>query len=142
MNSGYLRTYSELCTLNSYDERFEYLLLNGRVGAETFGFDRYLNQKLYKSKEWQRVRNHVIMRDMGCDLGLEGYDIFGTIYVHHMNPIGPDEILNDPEYVLNPEYLICVTMDTHNAIHYGDGSHLNRMKVIVRKPNDHCPWKK
>ena len=137
-----IRTYSELSQLETYEERFEYLLLSGRVGEETFGFDRYLNQQLYKSKEWKMVRDLVIMRDNGCDLGMEDYDIFGTIYVHHMNPISTDDILDISDYLLNPEYLICVSLDTHNAIHYGSYDYVNRNKVITRKPNDHCPWKK
>jgi hypothetical protein len=116
--------------------------LNGRVGEDTFGFDRYLNQQLYKSKEWKSVRDEVIIRDNGCDLGMEDYDIFGTIHVHHMNPLTSDDIINSTEYLLNPEYLICVSIDTHNAIHYGTKDYVNKNKLVTRKPNDHCPWKK
>ena len=136
-----IKTYSELSQLETYEERFEYLSLSGQVGQDTFGFDRYLNQQLYKSKEWRRVRNIVILRDMGCDLGMEDYDIFGTIYVHHMNPITTEDITNYSEYLLNPEYLICVTLDTHNAIHYGTNDYINRNRIVTRTPNDHCPWK-
>ena len=136
-----IKTYSELSQLETYEERFEYLSLSGQVGQDTFGFDRYLNQQLYKSKEWRRVRDIVILRDMGCDLGMEDYDIFGTIYVHHMNPITTEDITNYSEYLLNPEYLICVTLDTHNAIHYGTNDYINRNRIVTRTPNDHCPWK-
>lgn len=137
-----IRTYSELMQLQSYDERFEYLSLGGRVGEETFGFDRYLNQQLYKSKEWKTIRDYVIMRDNGFDLAMDDYDIYGTIYVHHMNPITSNDIIDSTEYLLNPEYLICVSMDTHNAIHYGNKDYLDRHKIVMRTPNDHCPWKK
>lgn len=135
-----IRTYSELSSFKSFKERFEYLKLDGTVGKDTFGFDRYLNQKFYKSKEWERVRDIVIVRDNGCDLGVEGYDIHSRIYIHHMNPLKVDDILNRSDYLLNPEYLICVTMNTHNAIHYSDDSIL-MTGPIVRTPNDTCPWK-
>ena len=137
-----IRTYSELMELQTYEERFEYLLLGGKVGKETFGFDRYLNQQLYRSKEWMQVRDMVIMRDYGCDLGVEGYDIFGTIYVHHMNPITSDDVIQSSEYLLDPEYLICVSADTHSAVHYGNSEYLKRNTLIQRTPNDHCPWKR
>lgn len=135
-----IRTYSELSSFKTFKERFEYLKLDGTVGKDTFGFDRYLNQKFYKSKEWERVRDIVIVRDNGCDLGVEGYDIHSRIYIHHMNPLKVDDILNRSDYLLNPEYLICVTMNTHNAIHYSDDSIL-MTGPIVRTPNDTCPWK-
>jgi len=127
--------------LETYEEKFDYLTLNGAVGEDTFGFDRYLNQQLYKSKEWKMVRDIVIMRDNGCDLGCDGYDIFGTIYVHHMNPLSPDDFTNSSEYLLNPEYLICVTLDTHNAIHYGTNDYVNKNRIVTREANDHCPWR-
>lgn len=128
--------------LETYEERFEYLSLSGVVGEDTFGFDRYLNQQLYKSKEWKMIRDIVIMRDNGCDLGFDGYDIFGTIYVHHMNPLSVDDFENSSEYLLNPEYLICVTLDTHNAIHFGTYDYVNRNRIVTRSANDHAPWKK
>ena len=137
-----VKTYSELSQLDTYEDRFNYLSLSGVVGKESFGFDRYLNQQLYKSKEWKMVRDIVILRDNGCDLGLEDYDIFGTIYVHHMNPISSDDILNVSDYLLNPEYLVCVTLDTHNAIHYGSRDYVDRNRIVTRQHNDHCPWKK
>jgi len=137
-----IRTYSELLELKTYDERFAYLSLNGKVGEETFGFDRYLNQQLYRSNEWKRVRDYVILRDNGCDLGMEDHDIFGTILVHHMNPISSDDVVNSSQYLLNPEYLISVSIDTHSAIHYGVKDYADRIKVVTRRPNDHCPWKK
>lgn len=135
-----VRTYSELIKLQSFEERFEYLKLNGRVCKETFGFDRYINQIFYKSKEWQTVRDTVIIRDNGCDLGLHDREIRGRILIHHMNPISKEDILRRSDAILNPEYLICTTKNTHNAIHYGDISLLMR-DPIERKPNDTCPWK-
>lgn len=137
-----IRTYSELITLPTFEERFKYLQLNGAVGKDTFGFDRYLNQKFYRSPEWKRIRNEVIIRDNGCDLGVEGYEIYGqTIMIHHMNPITIKDIADASEYLLNPEYLITTVHNTHNAIHYGD-EELLCLGPIVRTPNDTCPWKK
>lgn len=135
-----IRTYSELMKLNTFKERFEYLKLGGVVGEETFGFDRYLNQMFYKTPEWQSVRDFVIVRDNGCDLGLEGYDIHGKILIHHMNPITVDDIINRSEYALNPEYMISTQLSTHNAIHYGDESLLPQ-DPIIRTKNDTCPWR-
>jgi len=135
-----MRTYKELSRLKTFDERFEYLKLGGIVGEATFGFERYLNQMLYNSSEWRRLRNRIIVRDNGCDLGLEGYEIHGTIIVHHMNPINADDLKGFSEDVFNPENLICVSLDTHNAIHYGDKSLIPQMPV-ERRPGDTCPWK-
>ena len=135
-----IRTYRELSKLKTYRERFEYLLLNGVVAEDTFGFDRYFNQKFYKSIEWRRLRNQIIIRDNACDLGLDGYDIFGKVIVHHMNPICLDDISSCSEFLMNPDYLICVSMDTHNAIHYGDLGYLDAKKQIVRRPNDTKLW--
>lgn len=139
MNS---RNYSELSDLKTYEERFEYLSLGGKVGADTFGFDRYLNQKLYQSKEWKMVRDVVITRDNGCDMGLDDYDIFGTIHVHHMNPISADDIINTSVDLLDPNKLVCVSVETHNAIHYGNKEYVNRNRIVERTRNDQCPWKK
>ena len=135
-----IRTYSELRKLNTFKERYDYLRLYGRVGKETFGFDRYLNQIIYKLPEWKSVRDKVIVRDCGCDLGMEGYEIGEKILVHHMNPITMDDIINHNQDIFNPEYLICVSHQTHNAIHYGDESQLISGPV-ERSPNDTCPWK-
>lgn len=135
-----IKTYSELITLPTFKERYKYLQLSGAVGEETFGFDRYINQKFYRSQEWKRVRDFVIIRDNGCDLGVEGYDIHGKILIHHMNPIRIDDIRFLSEYLINPEYLISTTLSTHNAIHYGDES-LLMAEPIERTPNDTCPWK-
>ena len=136
-----IRTYSELIKLPTFEERFKYLQLNGVVGKDTFGFDRYINQKFYRSPEWKRIRNEVIIRDNGCDLGVEGYEIYGqTIIIHHMNPITIKDIADASEYLLNPEYLITTVHNTHNAIHYGDES-LLCLGPIERTPNDTCPWK-
>lgn len=135
-----IRTYSELETLPTFEERFKYLQLNGQVGKDTFGFDRYINQNFYRSLEWKRVRDKVILRDNGCDLGVEGYEIHGRILIHHMNPITIRDIESMSEYLLNPEYLISTVHNTHNAIHYGDESLLITVP-IERTKNDTCPWK-
>lgn len=136
-----IRTYSELIAIPSFEERFKYLKLGGRVGADTFGFDRYLNQKLYQhDRRWKDARDQVIIRDNGCDLAMEGYEIYGKIIVHHMNPISLDDVLNDRDWIFDPEFLICTTHNTHNAIHYGDERKLNTAP-IVRTKNDTCPWK-
>lgn len=135
-----IRTYSELIQLPTFEERFRYLRLKGSVGKETFGFDRYLNQNFYRSSAWKRVRDQVIVRDNGCDLGIDDRIIYGKILIHHMNPINDEDILNMTDILLNPEYLICVTLDTHNAIHYGDEDLLIK-EPVVRFKNDTCPWK-
>lgn len=142
MRTMEIRTYSELKDIPTFKERYKYLKLSGTVGLDTFGFDRYLNQTFYKSPEYRKIRQEVILRDNGCDLGLDGYEIFGKILVHHMNPITKRDILERSDYALNPEYLICVSHNTHNAIHYGDESLLQLDIPIVRKPNDQAPWRK
>ena len=135
-----IKTYSELITFSTFEERFEYLQLKGIVGQETFGFDRYLNQILYNSKEWKHLRNEIIVRDNGCDLAFEGFEIHGRILIHHINPITIDDVIKRREMVFDPENLICVTHNTHNAIHYGDKS-LLITGPIERRANDTCPWK-
>ena len=142
-----IRTYSELIKMESFMDRYRYLRLGGKVGEETFGFDRYLNQRFYKSDEWLRVRDYVILRDTGnhqyCqDLGMEGHDIRGRILVHHMNPISMEDIVRKTEFLLDPEYLICTVKNTHDAIHYGDESMLLANVPIERSRNDTCPWRK
>ncbi len=127
--------------MDSFEDRFNYLALHGRVGQDTFGYERYLNQMVYKNYKWRALRDQIIIRDGGCDLALEGYDIYDKIYIHHMNPITAEDIENNSEFMWNPEFLICVSFSTHNAIHYGDTSYLNRNKVIERRPNDTIPWK-
>lgn len=134
-----IRIYRDLKQLPTFQERFEYLKLNGKVGEETFGFDRYFNQRFYRSKEWKDVRNYVITRDYGCDLAIFDREIFGKVLIHHMNPISLDDIRHSSDYLLNPEYLICVSKQTHDAIHYGDSSLLT-LEPIVRKPNDTILW--
>lgn len=134
-----IRTYNELMLLPTFEERFEYLKLSGRVGEETFGFDRWLNQKFYRSAEWKHLRDQVIIRDNGCDLGVEGREIYGKILIHHMNPISKKDILERTDLLLNPMYLISVTKQTHDAIHYSDDSILMK-DPIVRSKNDTCPW--
>lgn len=141
MTTTNIKTYSELIKLPTFIERYRYLRLTGRVGEDTFGFDRYLNQIFYRSAEWKRVRDFVIVRDNGCDLGIEDRAIYGKILIHHMNPITDKDILNATDILLNPEYLICVSHITHNAIHYGDES-LLITEPIVRTKNDTCPWKR
>ena len=136
-----IRTYSELSKLKTYEERFRYLRLDGKVGRETFGFDRYLNQAFYRLQKWKEVRNKVIVRDNGCDLGIEGYEIYGRVIIHHMNPVTIEDILRESEFLFDPEFLISTTHSTHNAIHYGDESLLITASV-ERKANDTCPWKK
>ena len=140
VNPMSIRTYSELIKIPTFKERFEYLRLDGKVGEETFGFDRYLNQVFYKSPEWKAARDFVIIRDQGCDLAMEGHEIFGKILVHHMNPISMEDIVHRTEYLLDPEYLICTIKNTHDAIHYGDGS-LLITGPIERTKNDTCPWR-
>lgn len=135
------RCYSELIRLPTFEERFEYLKLDGGVGVSTFGFDRYLNQKFYHSDEWKRIRDQVIVRDLGCDLAMRDYQIYGKIYIHHMNPITVRDIRGATAYLLNPEYLVCVSYDTHNAIHYGSEPKAPQ-GLIIRRPGDTCPWKK
>lgn len=135
-----IRTYDEMSKLKTHRERFEYLRLDGIVGQETFGFDRYLNQQFYKDEEWLRVRNDVIIRDEGCDLGVEGYEINSTILVHHMNPITAEDIINRVGHILDPQFLICTTKNTHKAIHYGDVNLLDGTP-IERTPNDTVPWR-
>lgn len=136
-----IKTYSQLIALPTFEERFRYLRLRGAVGEDTFGFDRYLNQAFYRSAEWKRVRDLVIIRDNGCDLAFEGREIYGRILIHHMNPISVKDIQDASDILLNPEYLICVTHATHNAIHYGDENLLVKPPV-ERTPNDTCPWKR
>ncbi len=136
------RTYSELIKLPTFEERFEYLRLDGKVSAETFGFDRYINQILYRSAEWKRCRRKIVLRDLGCDLGIEDRPIGGKILVHHMNPITLAEAEARDSSIFNPEYLITVSLDTHNAIHYGDLNLITPTNVITREPNDTCPWKR
>lgn len=133
------RSYSELIRLDTYEDRFNYLRLRGRVGRETFGFERFLNQNFYRSHEWKNIRNHVIFRDNGCDMGFEGFEIGGNIIIHHMNPITPDQVRRSDLTMLDPEYLISVSLRTHNDIHYGT----NKMylpPIADRKPGDTKLW--
>lgn len=134
-----MRTYSELAQIDNFEDRFEYLKLGGEVGATTFGFDRYVNQQFYRSREWRLMRQKIIARDIGCDLGIEGYEIYDRIYIHHMNPMTVDDLTHGNEDILDPEYLISTTHRTHNAIHYGDAS-LLRKDLVERKPGDTKLW--
>lgn len=136
-----IKTYSELVTFSTFEERFKYLQLSdGRVGDDTFGYDRYLNQQFYKTREWRNLRDSLIVRDNGCDLGVDGYEIYGRIIIHHLNPISKNDILYRTDFLTNPEYLICTTHNTHNAIHYGDENLLAKGPV-ERTANDTCPWR-
>ena len=142
MNQTIIRTYSELMTLDTFEDRFLYLKLDGSIGQDTFGFDRYLNQLFYRSPEWKQIRKFIITRDMGCDLAILDHEIINQqIIIHHMNPLTKEDIINKSDYLLNPEYLICTTKRTHNAIHYGDERLLDPIIPIVRTKNDQCPWK-
>jgi len=136
-----IRSYSELITYNSYEDRFEYLKLDSVIGETTFGFERYLNQIFYKSKEWKRVRDRIIVRDKGCDLGIAGRDIYGPAIIHHINPITIEDIQNRNPCLFDPENLITTIDRTHKAIHYSDARQLI-LDPVERKPYDTCPWRK
>lgn len=135
-----IRTFSELRRLKTFEERYQYLRLAGVVGVSTFGFDRYLNQMLYTSGRWRRTRDDVIIRDNGCDLGIQDYEIHGMILIHHMNPLTIEDVELDRDEIYDPELLITTTTNTHNAIHFGNESLLPKLPVVRRK-NDMCPWK-
>lgn len=138
-----IRCYSELAQLTTFEERYAYLRLNEKVGRDTFGFDRYLNQMFYKSQEWRQLRDYVICRDLGCDLGVEGFEInAGQVLIHHMNPITKSDIELRSDLLLNPDYLITTILSTHNAIHYGDEKIVQSRTMINRTRNDTCPWKR
>jgi hypothetical protein len=142
MTNTNIKTYSELITLPTFEERYRYLRLGGRVGADTFGFDRYLNQVVYqRDPRWKEARDIVIIRDNGCDLGIKGREIYDKILVHHMNPITMDDLLHDRDWIFDPEFLISTSLITHNAIHYGDENLLMKAP-IERTKNDTCPWKR
>lgn len=134
------RSYRELLQFQSFEERFNYLKLAGEVGNPTFGYDRYFNQQFYHSSEWRRARNRIILRDNGCDLGMPDYEIQGRIYIHHINPITKQDVEDFSDNLFDPDNLICVTFDTHNAIHFGDGRTLPKTP-IERAPGDTCPWR-
>lgn len=135
-----IKTYTELRRLETFEERFNYLKLDGAVGEDTFGFDRYLNQLFYRSREWKSLRDQIIIRDDGCDLGVPGFEIGSRIIIHHMNPLTIDDIRSQTDFLLNPDYLICVSHQTHNALHYGVDK-LTPPRVVQRAPNDTCPWR-
>lgn len=135
-----IRTYSELITIPTFEERLKYLQLKGSVGKDTFGYDRYLNQVLYRSTEWKRLRNQIIIRDSGCDLACDGYDIYDKVLIHHLNPITVEDVLTRSRKVFDPDNLVCVSHNTHNAIHYGDVD-LLVTGPIIRTKNDTCPWR-
>lgn len=133
------RTYSELCQFDAFEERFDYLVLRGNVGQRTFGFDRWINQRFYRSLEWRSARNYVIVRDCGCDLGVIGYEIHSGLFIHHMNPLSLTDITNGEEWIIDPDYLITTSLQTHNAIHFGDENRLPRGPV-TRKRGDTKLW--
>lgn len=134
-----IRRVSQLLRYDSFEDRYEYLKLNGVVGADTFGFDRHINQKFYRSTEWRRARELVMIRDNGCDLGVPGYEIQSEVVVHHLNPMTADDIIHGEDWIFDPEYLITTTPETHNAIHYGDAS-LLRTSFVQRSPGDTKLW--
>jgi len=133
------RSYSELRRIDSFDERYRYLALRGSVGDPTFGFDRYINQMFYASRQWKQIRQHIIARDSACDLGIEGYEIHSRLYIHHMNPMTAEDIVHGDDSVLDPEFLITTTHQTHNAIHYGDERQLPR-QFVERSAGDTKLW--
>lgn len=135
-----IRCYNDLIQLKTFEERFQYLKINGKVGEETFGLDRYINQQLYKSQKWRSTRSRIIIRDDGCDLGIDGRQLDDYIVVHHMNPIALEDIEEERDIVFDPNYLICCSTRTHRAIHFGDENLLIRDPVI-RRPNDTCLWR-
>ena len=137
-----IRTYSELIRFKTFNERFDYLKVPGVVSEETFGPYRYLYEDFLVSKEWKNIRHHVITRDMGCDLGVEGYDIYGKILIHHLNPIEKEDIINHTDFLLNPEYLISCSKRTHDYIHYGVPGENVYSRIEERTPYDTCPWKR
>lgn len=141
MTSMMIRTYTELMKLQTFEERFRYLKLIAKVGDETFGFDRYLNQQFYHSQDWKSIRNQIILRDNACDLGIPGREMNKGIIIHHMNPITKDDLIHQSDFLLNPDYLICVSKKTHSAIHYGDESLLFG-GVTERTKDDTCPWRR
>lgn len=134
------RSYEGLISIDSFQDRFDYLRMRGMIGDQTFGGRRYLNQRLYQSAEWKQVRRDVIIRDNGCDLAHPDYPIYGKIYIHHIEPITPDDIYRGTRVVFDPNNLVCVSFDTHNAIHYGDGTLLQK-EYVERTKNDTCPWR-
>lgn len=135
------KSYHELSKLESFEDRYNYLKLDGFVGFDTFGHDRYMNQMFYKSKEWKAIRNYVMFRDKCCDLGIQNKPIYGKVYIHHINPITKNDILHSADNLLDPDNLICVSFETHNAIHYGSFESIPNNEIKERKPNDTCPWK-
>lgn len=141
MTSMKIRTYQELMGFATFKERYLYLKLSARVGEETFGFDRYLNQQFYHSQEWKSIRNQIIIRDNACDLGIPGREMSSRIIIHHMNPISKDDLIHQTDFLLNPDYLICTSKKTHSAIHYGDESLLFN-GVVERTKDDTCPWRR
>lgn len=143
MKTTTIRTYDELVSIGTYLERYRYLRLGGRVGDETFGYDRWINQQFYRSREWKDLRNELIARDFGCDMACVGHEFAPSdrIVIHHMNPITVRDIANRSEYLMDPQYLICVSNDTHNAIHYGNEDFLMVPEFVVRRPNDTSPWR-
>lgn len=134
-----IKRYSELIRYHTFEERYAYLRLGGSVGQSTFGFDRYINQDFYRSREWKIIRDTVIIRDEGCDLGVPGYEIRSDILVHHVNPMSSDDIIHDEAWILDPQFLITTTNQTHNAIHYGDAT-LLRKPFTERRPGDTKLW--
>lgn len=137
--SSMIRTYSELKRIETFEDRYKYLALRGNVGQSTFGFDRYINQQFYTSRSWRDIRRHIVLRDNGCDLGIDGYDIHSQLIIHHMNPITVDDISHGDPSIIDPEFLITTTHQTHNAIHYGDERLLPR-PLVERKTGDTRLW--
>lgn len=137
-----IRTYSEMCQYDNFKDRFDYLKCNGKVSEATFGFERYLNQEFYRTKEWEKIRDQVIIRDDGCDLGIKGCEIVGPIFIHHINPITKSDILNRTDRLTNLDYLVCTSKQTHDAIHYGNFDSAFKYDITKRTAGDTCLWRK
>ena len=141
MSTRIIRTYNELSQLRTFEERYEYLKLSSIIGDKTFGFERYLNQGFYRSPEWKRVRREAILRDRGCDLGIDGRDIIDRIEIHHITPISLEDFENGTPLLLDLNNLICTSPNTHKAIHYGESNLITPSEPTIRRPNDTCPWR-
>ena len=141
MSMKIIRTYRELSQLRTFEERYEYLKLSSIIGDKTFGFERYMNQEFYRSLEWKRVRREVILRDNGCDLGVDGREIVDRIEIHHITPISLEDFENGSPLLLDLNNLICTSPSTHKAIHYGESNLITPSEPTIRRPNDTCPWR-
>lgn len=141
-NTTRIRTYSDILSLDTFEKRYDYLKLDGKIGEDSFMVERWLKQMFYSTDEWKHIRRDVINRDLGRDLAMDGYDISGRIYVHHMNPITKQDVINRSRYLLDPEFLICCRKRTHDMIHFGNDGDTVYEPLVIRTPNDTCPWRR